>query len=416
MNATMGIKYEDMEMSYAVDFGRDREPTQNRSRRPAYRRAGSGPARVNGIHHRRSKRWTWGSGRGARMQNLRAFAGCLAVAIAGIASSAIGSPIGVTIDYATIGNPGNSPNIVSGTNFGGAVATVFRMSTTETTNAQYVAFLNAVGASNTNGVYNSLMFSGSNGGIQQLGSSGSFTYQVKSGVSPSGSSYANMPVNYVSWFSAARFMNWLANGQQTGTAGTASMEFGSYTLLSATAGNIVARNPGATVFLPNSDEWYKAAFYNGSNSSYTTYATNNNAPPTATTIVSTSNAASFANVFAGPVTVGSYTNNSVSAFQLYDMAGNVTEWVEPTSIGANAILMGGNYQSTTLNNWTATSSLRTFAATSTTEASGFRVAAVPEPGTIALAITGMLGMVGTGWLKRRKRHIMLLAEAEAVAV
>ena len=90
MNATMGINYEDMEMSYAVDFGRDREPTQNRSRRPAYRRAGSGPARVNGIHHRRSKRWTWGSGRGARMQNLRAFAGCLAVAVAGFASSALG--------------------------------------------------------------------------------------------------------------------------------------------------------------------------------------------------------------------------------------------------------------------------------------------------------------------------------------
>ena len=415
MNATMGINYEDMEMSYAVDFGRDREPTQNRSRRPAYRRAGSGPARVNGIHHRRSKRWTWGSGRGARMQNLRAFAGCLAVAIAGIASSAVGGTIGVTIDYATIGNPGNSPNIVSGTNFGGAVATEFKMSTKETTNAQYVAFLTAVGASNTNGIYNDSMGSSASGGIVRAGSPGSYTYSVKPGTAPSGASYANMPVNFVNWFSAARFVNWIANGQLTGTTGIASMEVGSYTLLNATSGNIIPRNVAATVFLPSADEWYKASFYNGS--AYTTYQTNSNSAPTATLTFSTANAGNFGSVATSPVAVGSYTNSSTSAYGMFDMLGNITEMTDSVN-GSNSAqfrAMGGGLSST-LTSWNATSAAIFANSTLANANYGFRVAAVPEPGTIALAITGMLGMVGMGWLKRRERQAMLVAAAEVVAV
>jgi hypothetical protein len=95
MSAGLGIYHDETEVSYAVDFGRDREPTQKRSRHPEYRRKGSGPTRVSGMHCRRNKRWTWGSGRGARMQNARAFAGCLAFAVASLAANAFG----VTISY-----------------------------------------------------------------------------------------------------------------------------------------------------------------------------------------------------------------------------------------------------------------------------------------------------------------------------
>ena len=345
------------------------------------------------------------------MQNLRAFAGCLAVAVAGFASSALG----VTIDYATIGNPGNSPNIVSGTNFGGAVATEFKMSTKETTNAQYVAFLTAVGASNTNGIYNDSMGSSASGGIVRAGSPGSYTYSVKPGTAPSGASYANMPVNFVNWFSAARFVNWIANGQLTGTTGIASMEVGSYTLLNATSGNIIPRNVAATVFLPSADEWYKASFYNGS--AYTTYQTNSNSAPTATLTFSTANAGNFGSVATSPVAVGSYTNSSTSAYGMFDMLGNVTEMTDSVN-GSNSAqfrAMGGGLSST-LTSWNATSAAIFANSTLANANYGFRVAAVPEPGTIALAITGMLGMVGMGWLKRRERQAMLLAAAEAVAV
>ena len=56
MNASMGIYRDETDVSYAVDFGRDREPTTKRSRHPDYRRKGSAPARVNGMHCRRN--WT----------------------------------------------------------------------------------------------------------------------------------------------------------------------------------------------------------------------------------------------------------------------------------------------------------------------------------------------------------------------
>ena len=45
--------------------------------------------------------------------------------------------------------------------------------------------------------------------IQRSGSSGSYTYSVAA-------DWANRPVNYVSWGDAARFANWLHNGQPTG--------------------------------------------------------------------------------------------------------------------------------------------------------------------------------------------------------
>jgi hypothetical protein len=58
--------------------------------------------------------------------------------------------VGVSIDYVTIGNPGNTGNTGSSPAGMGAVAETFRMGATEVTNAQYVAFLNAVDASGVN--------------------------------------------------------------------------------------------------------------------------------------------------------------------------------------------------------------------------------------------------------------------------
>lgn len=46
------------------------------------------------------------------------------------------------------------------------------------------------------------------------------------------------PITYVSWFDAARYTNWLHNGQ-----GTGDTETGAYTLNGATSGNAVASDP-----------------------------------------------------------------------------------------------------------------------------------------------------------------------------
>jgi len=391
-------------MSYAVDFGRDREPDQKRSRFPEYRRKGTAPARVSGMHCRRNKRWTWGSGRGARTLNMRAFAGCLAFAVASLSAAAFG----VTIDYATVGNPGNAAN----TNGWGAVSNVFQISKYETTNTQYAEFLNAVDSAGTNpnSVYNASMGSDALGGITfNGGASPGSKYSVKSGTAPSGVAYTNMPVLYTTWWSAARFANWLENGQQTNSS---SMETGAYTLNNQTSGAIVARNPGAVNVLPSRDEWYKAGFYNGS--SYTAYPTNSNTAPTNT--VTNVTLANVANYGAGstptvsPINVGSYINTT-SAYGAFDMYGNATEYTDTAGTGADAgrpQLFSGSWATTlaqtTLWNSTAAGIFRS--STTATGQVGFRVAAVPEPATIALASVGLGALAGLDWMKRRKKKAL----------
>jgi formylglycine-generating enzyme required for sulfatase activity len=394
----------EMSVSYAVDFDRDREPTQKRSRFPDYRRKGSAPARVSGMHCRRNKRWTWGSGRGARTLNARAFASSMAFAIVSLAATAFG----VTIDYTTVGNPGNSAN----TNGWGAVSNVFDIAKTETSNSQYAEFLNAVDAtgSNPNGVYNASMGSDALGGISfNSGAPNGSKYSAKAGApagAPVGTNYAQMPVVFTTWFSAARFANWLENGQQTNSS---SMETGAYTLNNQTSGAIVARNPGAVNVLPSRDEWYKAGFYNGS--SYTAYPTNSNTAPTNT--VTNVTLANVANYGAGstptvsPINVGSYVNTT-SAYGAFDMLGNATEYTDTAGTGADAgrpQLFSGSWATplASVGSWNSTAAGIFRNSTTTTGQVGFRVAAVPEPATIALASVGIASLAGLEWMKRRKK-------------
>jgi hypothetical protein len=90
------------------------------------------------------------------------------------------------------------------------------------------------------------------------------------------SNMGNKPVNYVSWYDAARFTNWLHNGQ-----GSGSTETGAYTLSGNTG--IITKNVSATVWLPSEDEWYKAAYYDpskGGTGGYWLHATQSDTAPT----------------------------------------------------------------------------------------------------------------------------------------
>ena len=122
----------------------------------------------------------------------------------------------VTIDWTPVGNPGNAND---STNFG-AVAYPYLISRHEVTNAQYVEFLNAKAAIDPRGLYNTNMAGNASGGIVRNGSSGSFTYAVKSG-------QGNMSVNFVSYLDALRFANWMSNGQGSGDTETGAYTIGS---------------------------------------------------------------------------------------------------------------------------------------------------------------------------------------------
>ncbi len=234
----------------------------------------------------------------------------------------------VVIDWVTVGDPGNACDVQTEGCFG-AVSVEFQIGEYEVTNAQYTAFLNAVAATDTNSLYIGSMAFGV-GGITRTGSSGSYIYAVRPG-------RGSMPVNYVSFWSAARLANWMHNGQPTGLQDNSTTEEGAYTLTpTGIANNTVARNPGAAVFLPSEDEWYKAAYYETSAMLYFDYPEGSDTPTTCAAPGATPNTANCTNAAAGDVTdVGSYTAGS-NPNGTFDQGGNESEWNETPMGSGNA--------------------------------------------------------------------------------
>ena len=195
-------------------------------------------------------------------------------------------------------------------------------------------------------------------GITQSGSSGSFSYTFSG-------SLANRPVVYVSWFDAARFANWMMNGQ-----GSSDMETGAYTLNNATSG-IITANIGAQVYLPSENEWYKAAYYNAVNTSYSLFPNGQNTITTADANYSSS----------ASTNVGTYSGDA-SSYGTFDQGGNVDERNDAVVNGTNRGVRGGAWSGNDLNLRSSTRnspapSLELFLI-------GFRVASVPEPTSIFL--------------------------------
>ena len=358
-------------------------------------------------------------GRWSRLSVLSVAAGALVSMAAASMVSAVQAGVvnlgSFSGEFVTVGDPNNTAD----TTTYGAVSQTFDIMKFEFTNQQYVQFLNSVdpNGNQTNGIYNSLMGSDARGGI-------SFT-----GGNSAGSKYAvrpnmgNKPVNFVSWFDAARVSNWLHNGATSAS----SMETGAYDLNNATSGNAVAKIAGARFFIPSENQWYKAAYYQGgsTNAGYWDYATQSNTVPTSVSADGTGNGSAgssgnFANLgnvadWGSPVQNGNVTtvgtNGGPSAYGAFDMTGNVEEWNDlgaDTESATTRGVRGGRYNQSGIA-FTSSSSRNLDSPSSEGVGRGFRLAnqpsdpppAVPEPSMMVIGT--LFGLGGLAAKRRRKK-------------
>ena len=324
-------------------------------------------------------------------------------------------PSGQTsLQTVAVGNPGNGNDPG---NARGAVSYAYRIGKYEVTVGQYTEFLNAVADTDTYALYRTPM------AISRSGVSGSYTYSVIGS--------ADHPVTYVSWGDAARFSNWLHNGQPTGLQDATTTERGAYTLDGATSTatlNSVSRNTGAQWFIPTENEWYKAAYHQpstqgGDTDNYWLYPTKTNSTPNSdqppgdpsilTNVGNFYRDDSLANGFNDGYAVtgstsyissqnyltdaGAYTS-APSFYGTFDQGGNVVEWNEALVSESYRGLRGASYfgHSDSLQSsfWGGTNPTNEY------DDIGFRVATVPEPSTFALAAIGTLAALG--WVARRR--------------
>ncbi|MCC7349473.1 MAG: SUMF1/EgtB/PvdO family nonheme iron enzyme [Phycisphaerales bacterium] len=344
------------------------------------------------------------------MRHLVIMAGALASA--GLLFGVSSASATVTFNWATVGNPGNAADTATGSLYG-SVDHTYQISKTEVTNAQYVEFLNAVDPSgaNTHSLYNGYMsdypgYVAYTGGINYTaGNAAGAKYTVKAGE-------GNQPVIWVSWNDAARFTNWLSNGQ--GSGGT---ESGVYDMTQS----FPSRAAGAQVFLPTEDEWYKAAYYdptlNSGSGGYYTYATLSNTAPISQAPAGGSNSANYINndgvangINGGYAVTGSTSFNSsqdyltdvgaytgsTSYYGTFDQNGNVWEWNETLISGSSRGMRGGSWSNGL--GYLAASYRLDYAPATETANSGFRMASVPEPGSCVV----LLSMAGMALMRRRR--------------
>jgi len=274
-----------------------------------------------------------------------------------------------SIDFVTIGNPGNADDTTGSPNPAGRVDTSYRI-------GQFEISEDMINNANV------------------LGGLG-ITHDNRG---------ANSPATSISWFEAAQFINWL----NTDSGSTPAYNFdsnGNFQLWqSGDAGfnpNNLYRNSQAKYFLPSVDEWYKAAYYDPTDEIYYNFATGSDSLPTAVASGTAAGTAVHSQFVGGPADITQA--GGLSPYGTIGQGGNVFEWeetdfdlVNDSSSDARGRRGGSFADDAEFLNASLRISGGPFSETFST---GFRVAStIPEPTSLLVGAFASVGL-----LMRRRR-------------
>lgn len=213
------------------------------------------------------------------------------------------------------------------------------------------------------------------------------------------------PSTGLSWFDAARFVNWL-NEDQGYSPAYKFDSAGVFQLWEPTDPGFNAknryRNRQAHYVLPSADEWHKAAYYDPLNDRYWLYPFGSDEPPLA--VASGTDPGTAVYNQTGPADV--QLAGGENLFGLVGMAGNVADW-EETSVDLlndDSSSRRGVRGSSWIFDLTTSlsSSFRNSAfAHANQPRIGIRITSIPEPSTLLLTLVGGYSALNV----RRRRYI-----------
>ncbi|MGC1480865.1 MAG: SUMF1/EgtB/PvdO family nonheme iron enzyme [Chthoniobacterales bacterium] len=300
-----------------------------------------------------------------------------------------------TLDFVTVGDAGNPSDTGTTGSYSspyGAVAYDFRIGTTEI----------------------------SRGAIQSANAAGNLGITLTTVPFWNRGNAGPDPAAGVSWNEAARFVNYLNTSTgsapvykfavqpgQSGYSANADIQLWNSSDVGFDPTNSF-RNLNASYFLPNENEWYKAAFYSGSGSTYFDYAGSDLVPTSVVSGTISGTAVYNLSFEIGPAPVTQA--GGTSFYGARGMAGNLGEYTESAFDGINDFgseqrAVRDAYYNTTGPTEFRSSFRQGLSANSENINTGFRVAAVvPEPKiTSALVAAGLLCLIARVRRCRRSR-------------
>jgi formylglycine-generating enzyme required for sulfatase activity len=248
------------------------------------------------------------------------------------------------IDFVTIGAAGNAPYAgrPGGADGRGQVNYEYRMGRFEVTTSQWVEFMNAAFDRPASDAIPHVYPPSAWGGAGAPAQNGGRRWRVQSGMDM-------IPTSGVDWRTCAIYCNWLHNGKSLERSAflSGAYEVSTFGYIGSGGGftDQLTRSPGARYWVPNLDEWVKAAHYdpakpnaNGTLGGYWTYGNSSDVPfvagPPGVLVngqLATANTGWSSFSFPGyspfSVPLGAYTGVT-SPWGLYDVAGGTSEWLE----------------------------------------------------------------------------------------